>query len=208
MLKMSDYPIAFYAKKLRSTAYITEDILMQNIKDQSLSPNFSARQVAIMFFIISHYICDAHMPLHCDLRDMARKRRLPKTLHPSIEMLWESYLPEKEKIILHDYTIKSLEDITQDLPENSLIEIDTNRKYKLDKRIFKTKGDEWNEMVHICRVSYALSRKWIIKPYKNVDMFVEDIGEDEFGRVTNCIFHDTVESIARLWYKAWMRFVE
>ena len=211
MLKMSDYPMAFYAKKKRSRAYMEEDLSKQNIRDLSLSPNFSARQIAIMFFIISHYICDAHMPLHCDLRDYGGKklkRRLPRSLHPSIEKLWESQFPEKEKIILHDYTIKSLDDITQDLPGQSIIEIDTNPEYKLNKRIFKIKGDEWNEMVYTCRISYALSRKWITKPYDKVDKFIDDIGDDEFKRVTNYIFHDTVESIARIWYKTWIRFIE
>jgi hypothetical protein len=60
MLKMGDYPIAFYAKKKRSKAYREEDLSKQKIRDLSLSPNFSARQIAMMFFMVSHYICDAH----------------------------------------------------------------------------------------------------------------------------------------------------
>ena len=30
------------------------------------------------------------------------------------------------------------------------------------------------------------------------------IGEDKFKDVTNRIFHDAIESVARLWYRAWI----
>ena len=84
---MADYPIAFYSKEEKSKKYI-EFLTEKKIKDLSLSPNFSARHVALTFFMLSHYICDCHMPLHCDLRDFGLKgkgRQLPKKLHPSIE---------------------------------------------------------------------------------------------------------------------------
>ena len=68
MLKMADYPLSFYAKKQLPEEYMT-DLSSKTVKDLAGSPNFSARQIALNFFILSHYITDAHMPLHCDLRD-------------------------------------------------------------------------------------------------------------------------------------------
>ena len=100
-----------------------------------------------------------------------------------------------------------MDDIIFSLPEGSLIETDKNKDYKLNTRIASIKGDEWEDMVYITRVSYAVSRKWIDRPYKDVEELVESKPE-EFKEVTNYIFHDAVESVARIWYKAWRRFVD
>ena len=64
-------------------------------------------------------------------------------------------------------------------------------------------------MVHIARTSYAVSKKWIDAPYKHVnDLIVSPAKREEFKDVTNRIFHDAVGSVARLWLKAWERFVD
>lgn len=207
MLKMSDYPMAFYVQKKRSKIYMKENLSDMKVKDLTLSPNFSARQIALSFFIMSHYICDAHMPLHCDLRDYGSgsKRRLNRKLHPSIEAKWEKQFPSEEDIILHDYAKKSLKDVVIGrIPEDSIIKIDTSSKYPFGKRLTKMKYNEWDEMVNICRTSFAVSRKWIDDDHKTAD----DIDDSIFEEVTNYIFHDAVEAVARIWMKAWDRFVE
>ena len=206
MLKMGDYPMAFYVRQKKSSGYKAQDLSAVDIKDLTLSPNFSARQIALTFFILSHYICDAHMPLHCDLRDNSRDmtRRLHSKLHPSIEEEWEKSFPNKEDITLHNYIKSSVDEVViNKMPDTSIIEIDTNPSYHLSTRLTKTKEDEWDEMVNICRVSYALSRKWLDTAYETVD----DIPSSEFKRVTNYIFHDAVEAVARIWLKAWERYI-
>lgn len=212
MLKMSDYPLIFYARKKKRKAFEL-DLMQQNVKDLSLSPIFSARQIALMFFIISHYITDAHMPLHCDLKDFGGDRstmgRLPSNLHPSIEELWESYFPPKENLVLHEHLRLSIDEVVSSLPAGSIIEIDTNDRYRLTLRISRTAGDEWQEMVHIARTSYAVSRKWIDAPYEDIDdLIASPAKREEFKDVTNRIFHDAVESVARLWLTAWQRFID
>jgi hypothetical protein len=213
MLKMSDFPIAFYARDEKPESY-SNQLTAQKVSDLSLSPIFSARQIALLFFVLSHYIADAHMPLHCDLRDYGGKRgklkrRLPAGLHPTIEELWESYFPTKEDLVLHQYLRTSVKDVLSSLPSESLIEMDTNSEYQPNSKISSTVSDEWVEMVHIARTSYAVSRKWIDKPYADVSELTNSPAKlDEFKHVTNCIFHDAVESVARLWIKAWRRFVE
>jgi len=83
-----------------------------------------------------------------------------------------------------------LDDAVLDLPRGSLIKIDTDPSYRLDKRIRKIKQDEWQEMVYVARVAYALSRKWIAKPYQTAQEMIADTSEDEFVRISNFIFHD------------------
>jgi len=61
-------------------------------------------------------------------------------------------------------------------------------------------------MVNICRVSMAVARKWIPTPdFKKAEDLMEH-DEDGYVHVTNCIFRDAVEAVARLWLKAWKRF--
>jgi hypothetical protein len=72
----------------------------------------SMNQIMYQFLLISHYIVDAHVPMHCDLRDDppsagdAKKPRngsyYSKDLHNEIEQLWEDAVTEtaiKEEII-------------------------------------------------------------------------------------------------------------
>jgi hypothetical protein len=237
MLKMSNFPLALYAKEeekeFRDSSNIPVRIAEQEIRDLSKSPNFTAREIALTFFIISHYVCDAHMPLHCDLRDFSptRKwykwgRRLPKNLHPWIEEYWEESFPPKKSLILTAYTKDTLNKIVVDkMPENTLIRIDKDPKYELSEKVSKgLKGDEWNEMVYTTRVSYAVARKWISKDkdwdsllpktygrFKRLVSNKQGFGDgafvEDFEDVTNRIFHDAVESVARIWYKSWRRFV-
>jgi hypothetical protein len=206
MLKMSDYPLIFYARQKTPKAFAS-DLMRQKVKDLSVSPIFSPRQIALMLFILAHYITDAHMPLHCDLRDCDRSslRQLPGKLHESIEELWELSFPEKSNLLLHEYLMESIDHVVSSLPDDSIIRIDKDDKYKLSPTIPRTVGDEWREMVYIARTSYAVSRKLIDAPFKDADELVAAKGE-EFKDVTNCIFHDAVESVARLWFKAWERF--
>lgn len=209
MLKMSDYPVAFYSKEQKPKAF-RQGLTAQKIKDLSLSPNFSARQIAITFFMLTHYICDAHMPLHCDMRDYGtgKARRLPKTLHPSIEEEWEKHFPEKETLTLHGQFKKSIDEIVvKSFPKDSIIKVDKDANFSLSNQIPTIAHDEWKEMVFVARVSYALSRNWLNKDYKDATEIMESMGKENFARITNYVFHDAIQSIASIWLKAWQRFV-
>ena len=233
MLKLGDFPIAFYCRK-KSKTYQCADLSKESIKGLSASPNFSARQIALTFFIVSHYVCDAHMPLHCDLRDMnaqtnggESERRLPRSLHPGIEKVWEESFPEKEDLTIHDYTPESLKDVTENLPDNSLIELDkAGSPYALSNKLLAPEATEWDEMVNICRIAYAVSRKWIPQSFTQIQNIIgkkkcepdaTELGYDDltkiidaqdFKDVTNRVFHDAVESTARIWFRAWNIFAK
>ena len=234
MLKMGDYPIRFYLKKKPSEMDLTADLCYQPIKNLSQSPNFSARQIALTFFIVSHYISDGHMPLHCDLRDMDADigngnlvRRLPAAIHKGIEEVWEDYFPDKETLTIHDYTPESISTVVSSLPGDSIIELDkAGSKYAVSNKFTVTMPNEFCEMDNICRISFAVSRKWIPQSFEEIEAkigkdkckkeasalkhadLVSIIGEEEFRDVTNRIFHDAVEAVARIWLKAWNQFLE
>jgi hypothetical protein len=154
-----------------------------------------------------------------------RVRRIPKPLHGGIEAVWERSFKSKSRYQLHKYSTDSLDVITE-MPDHSLIEIDRNPEYELSERLYKSMPNEWSEMENICRISYAVSRHWIPYSFAEIESLLgpkkcrdsaanlkyKDIiaisGEDEFKDVTNRIFHDAVESVARLWYRAWNVFTK
>jgi len=224
MVKLSDFPLAAYAKTKTKKKV---DLSAEKVKNLSTSPNFSARQIALAFFLVSHYVCDAHMPLHCDLRDVtvSKKRRLPKNLHPWIEEYWEEGFPSREDLILTEYTEDTLDEIVvEKIPEGSMIAVDRDPKYSVGKKVdSRLKGDEWNEMIYTTRLSYAVARKWIqtdvdwdrLLP-EGYKKFRESVSNKQLGAtfagdfvdVTNRIFQDAVRSVAAIWNRAWTRFIE
>jgi len=70
------------------------EALSQSIRDAILITNkvhsgdviaFNDSQVAVLFLMLSHYVCDAHVPVHCDRRDFYT----PSKVHPDLEAFWE-----------------------------------------------------------------------------------------------------------------------
>ena len=63
-------------------------------------------------------------------------------------------------------------------------------------------------MVNAARTSFILAREWIIQDYKDVNELIKDKGKQNFDEVTNCIFHDAVQNVAMIWFKAWHRYIK
>lgn len=100
------------------------DHLAQEIKDmcklRNYNDKFELRQIMYMYLLISHYLVDAHVPMHCDLRDdppspipddqPSRRQGSQKpagkymksTAHSDLEKLWDDAVTPvaiEEKII-------------------------------------------------------------------------------------------------------------
>jgi len=161
------------------------------------------------------------------INENKRVRRLPNSLHPGIEAVWEKSFPNKEMLTIHDYTPESISSVTSSMPKGSLIEIEkTDSPYALSTRLPSNMPNEWNEMVNICRISYGVSRKWIPQSFKEIQDIIGKekckpkaspldyksiltiIDKKDFKDVTNRIFHDAVESVARIWFRAWNLFTK
>lgn len=55
---------------------------------------FSDDQIILELFALSHYLADAHMPLHCDLRDFSNKSC--RNIHGGVEEEWENWVILKD----------------------------------------------------------------------------------------------------------------
>jgi hypothetical protein len=80
-VRTSDLPDRCEAlsQTIRDTIKITNKLKRGDIV------GFNDSQVAIFFLMLAHYVCDAHVPVHCDNRDLYK----PSKVHPDLEEFWE-----------------------------------------------------------------------------------------------------------------------
>jgi len=186
---------------------------------------FNDTQIAIMFLMLSHYVADAHMPMHCDVRDFYN----PSQIHPDIEDYWQ-------KEVLKYYKVnKKLGQF--DMDENQKLQVSTTRR-GYDSSIIKKCNDllennswdrintsslewsallgsknnnVWDYMVSVCLVSFHMSLKLVPlnQPdgidYDTVRIKDEPILFDPIESFSPEIIADAINSIALVWLATWER---
>ena len=212
MLKMGD-------KDLYDLCGITPPVAHASIASDLL---YNARDVAVMMWMTSHYIADAHMPFHCDNRSLAsttedkNDETRKKKAHSPIEDAWGKQVPD----LFHAKTVlKSTGDEIETAPfpkDSHFVGI----KFEDAIPLLKTR-DPWKEAVYICRASFALSFSWVPPKVAPVDdrttvVTLEEIlegnlgccGKDRFWDISRAIMHDAALSIAMFWVDLWTDFVK
>lgn len=197
MLRMGDDNVtALMAKKHKGSEIIAKNLL------------YSSQDIALMLWMVSHYIADAHMPFHCDNRGLAST--VHQKTHSAIEKLWGKHVPKifKSQTILKE---SSKEILAAEFPKDSALEgID----YGTTISPLKNNGDPWKEAVYICRASFAVSYALVPPSVAKVDDETTDVpldailgegfcGEDRFWEISRAIMTDSVNAIARFWVDIW-----
>lgn len=211
------------------------EALSQTIRDAILITNsvsggdvvsFNDSQVAILFLMLSHYVCDAHVPVHCDNRDFYT----PSKVHPDLEEFWED---EIKKYYRLSYTTEQF-----DLDEEQKLQLDTSRAgfegsvlHKCDEilertawdrmerternwRIFLGRGNNntWDYLVGVCLVSFHMSLKMFpLTPPAGVDYDTVKIREvspfkESIEQYSPYILADAINSVALVWLATWERW--
>lgn len=174
---------------------------------------FSPRDIAMILWMASHYIADAHMPFHCDNRALGSSEK--QKTHGKIEDLWGKQVPSAFR---SDTILEMDADaiLATPLPEGSRF---TGIKFGSKIYGLKNNGDPWKECVYISRASFATSFALIPPNVAPVDdettqVSLEDIldehqfcGEKRFWKISVAIMTDAVNAIARFWQDAWSDFV-
>lgn len=174
---------------------------------------YSPRNVAMMFWMTSHYIADAHMPFHCDSRALASTAK--QKTHGEVEDLWGEQIAE----LFHASAIlkkSKAEILAAEAPAHShfsAIDFGTGVS-KL-----KNSGDPWKEAVYICRASFAASFALVPPDVSAVDdqvtgVSLDDIlrkdfcGEDRFWKLSVAIMTDAASAIAMFWQDVWLDYCQ
>ena len=167
--------------------------------------------IAMRFFILSHYIADCHMPLHCDQRPFSNDNY---DVHAAIEKLWENEVTKSYKLdrpnlrFFYDpdgYPLKTSKcsDLILEV-EKRIVE----REYKHGWGVGN--NNTWDYMSAITEYSYLMAYNWFPKgtdpdtltsdEFKTMDAYL-NWEEDAIK-----IFCDAIDSIARVWLHVWIRY--
>lgn len=171
----------------------------------------SNNHIAMRFFILSHYIADCHMPLHCDARSFANDN----DVHAFIEEIWDKqvqnsyYVDDDNNRFFYDpegYPLKQ--------PEMS--ELMEYVEDELEKREFvwdwgRGCNNTWDYMSGISQYSYLMAYRLIPADHVPSDITRQlyresDAFKEHFFEYSKVIFADAVESIAKVWLHAWVRY--
>lgn len=197
------------------TESVVDHLKIQESEDKGSPVSPTDNQVALLLFILSHYIADAHMPFHCDARAFSTKGR---DLHGKMEGVWDDTIracyqidEENERFIYdpRNYPMKN--------PNNDL-QYQASFLKKVDDALGKRKfvisfgGDNnnvWDFMSAVCQHSYLLSYCFIPSQYDHTNVPLDNwqsLGSVSFEDLSVAVFSDAIDSIARIWLRLWRRY--
>lgn len=179
-------------------------ILTREDKGNPLSP--SSNHMAMRFFIMSHYVADAHMPLHCDARKLG-------VLHADVEKKWEDAVDASYEIdrrnsrFFYDHEGYPL---VKDETMNPMI---AAVEKKLVERPFeygwgKEGYSTWDYMSTITEYSYLLAYEMFPPGTQNLhwSTYAKTAAAKRFQEYCTLLMTDAIDSIARAWLHVWIRY--
>lgn len=169
----------------------------------------SNNHIAMRFFILSHYIADCHMPLHCDDRSFSSG----DNLHGYIEGLWDKQVKKSYKVDTANerffYDPDGYPLPLKITPLFQSVEEDVrNREFVADWG--KGNKSTWDYMSALSEYSYLMSYLLIGEGLDETNFTKEDYLKSEsyanFDELSRVILSDAIDSIARVWLRVWVRY--
>ena len=184
-------------------------MLVRENRGSSFPP--SGTHVAAILFMLSHYIADAHMPLHCDGRQYAEK----VGLHADIEEYWDKQvkkcytIDKRYKRFNYDpqgYPLKVGSHPIIDWVEEQIISRPFDSSYGTGN------SQTWDFLSAIAQCSYLTSYVMIPPDAdpKTLDFktMVGRLTPEYFDQLSRELLIDAIDSISRVWYRAWNRYLD
>jgi hypothetical protein len=194
---------------------IIDNLKIQESEDKGSSVSPTDNHIALLLFMLSHYIADAHVPFHCDSRKFSKG----KDIHGHLEGIWDDEIelhfeidkPNERFFYEGDYPKR---DLTKDAGyqtsylktvEDSI----SNRKFLIGYG--DGNNNVWDFMKAICQYSYLLSYVFIPQSYNHntVDKNnFDSLGNISLHDLSVTVLSDAIDSIARVWLRVWRRYME
>lgn len=188
---------------------IVDNFKMLHNEEKGCPIATTGNHIAMRFFILSHYVADCHMPLHCDARPFSEK----KDIHSAIEEKWEDQIDESYKIDKDNnrffYDPNGYPLPLEPTPFIQEVENDVvTRKYIHG---WGGKNDNtWDFMSAVSQHSYLFSYYLIPETFKNTQSMEEFMEQTEWGqkfdKYNKMIFGDAIDSVARIWLHVWIKY--
>ncbi|MBR3725396.1 MAG: hypothetical protein IKN11_08440 [Bacteroidales bacterium] len=169
----------------------------------------TSNHIAMRFFILSHYIADCHMPLHCDCRSFSSG----ENIHGFIESEWDKQVKASYHIDIPNnrffydpqgYPLANkITPLVQEV-ENDIV----NREFLYTWG--NGNNNTWDYISAVSEYSYLMSYRLIPKEFdeKNLtkELYKSSEAYSRLGEYSSDILCDAVDSIARVWLHVWARY--
>ena len=185
----------------------------KEVKGSPISP--LDNQVALLMFMLAHYIADAHMPFHCDSRQFSQG----VDLHSYIEGKWEDEIKNfysidepnnrffydrhgfPEKTDAANINVSFLADLDQELQ---------NRPFRVGYG--QTNANILEFMEAVCQYSYLISYEFIPQGFDESNVTIQNYhnlpGQRySYKELSVMAFADAIDSLARAWFRVWRRYM-
>jgi len=192
-------------------------LIMHMAKLREYNDRFQLRQIIYQFMLLSHYIADAHVPMHCDLRDDPPKKKqsdpsrragtnkpegkyMKESTHGKLEKLWDKAVVPvalNEKIIKQSWNKQNLK--PTDLSGAVTFTLDDCKQDGIIKTIIIPKYGLMDFMIDLCIKTKQRSR--LLFPLDNPEQMQKDILED----TTLEIFAECIGNLISIWRYIWVR---
>jgi hypothetical protein len=195
---------------------VIDHLKMQSSEDRGSPVLPTNNQIALLLFMLSHYIADGHMPLHCDSRRFSEGANV----HAKIESDWEEQIKrcydidKNNERFYYDpsgYPLKN-QQADREYQQSFLKEVDKelrNRKFVIS---YGTKNKNvWDFMSAVCQYSYLMSYSLIPENYDHTNVPKRNwqaLGTVAFDKFSVAVFADAIDSIARVWLRVWRRYMK
>jgi hypothetical protein len=173
----------------------------------------TGNHVVLGLFILSHYVADALVPLHCDGRAFSSGGNL----HDAVESAWEREVSRHFELDAANHRFRYDAEgyplwKNTDHSGSFLVEVDAG----LSTRPLSTAYGDGNSSVAdymraICQYSYLIAYRFVPAQYneKNLDMHNWQAlpGSDlPFRQLSALVFSEAIDAIARIWLRLWLRY--
>lgn len=186
---------------------IIDNLKMQESEEKGSPISPTDNHVATLFFMLSHYVADAHMPLHCDVRPFSDG----DDIHGKVEKEWDEWVRDCYSIdfdnerFFYDpfgYPLKKDSCEVIDWLENELVD----RKFSAGWG--SGNGNVWDFMSAITQYSYLVSYKMIplnggIYSWNEVKQQNDSYSFEDYSQ---SILIDAIDSIAKIWLRVWRKY--
>ena len=192
---------------------VIDNLKMQETEEKGSPIAPTDNHIATLFFMLSHYVADAHMPLHCD----GRKFSSSADIHGEMESEWDKEVRKHFKLDLlnerffynpEGYPLRTKTDYSQSFlkrVDDGLAARDFTISYGGINNNVRT------YLLAVCQNSYLLAYAFFPPGYDETNVTTSNWKELpgqqlDFDRLSEVVFNDAVDAIARVWLRVWVRY--
>lgn len=192
------------------TQSIIDNFKMQESEEKGSPISPTDNHIATLMFMLSHYIADAHMPLHCDVRPFSEGGEI----HAKIEGAWDDLIRHCYQLDLDNerfYYDPEGYPLAQPNQHKSVIDWVENEivQRKFNTRYGSKNENTWDFVSAITQYSFLTAYQLIPANYDETNLNwaqFQAVTKNTFDDFSKYIMADAIDSISKVWMRIWMRF--